>query len=132
MRRCDACAMASYGSIRVRTKPSSGSWCGALTVTRRTRPTATAARQAAAVLEASGGSDTSTRELSGSRMGRVPPVAVDQPRVRATLLHQLLVRSALDDLALRENDDLVGVADRAQPVGDDQAGAAAPAQALVE
>ena len=39
---------------------------------------------------------------------------------------------ALDDLPLVQDDDLVAVADGAQPVGDDQAGAAPPAQVVVD
>ena len=40
------------------------------------------------------------------------------------------MRAALDDLAVLENQHLVGVADRAQAVGDDETGP--PAQQLVQ
>ena len=39
---------------------------------------------------------------------------------------------AFDDAALLEHDDLVAVADRAQPVGDDQAGTAPAAEVEVD
>src|SRR5262249_43151278 len=48
------------------------------------------------------------------------------------LLHQLMMRPALGDQAALEDDDLVGVADGAQPMGDDQAGAAAPPEVLID
>ena len=44
----------------------------------------------------------------------------------------LFVRAALHDLAALHDDDLVGVANRAQPVRDDDARAAAAPQALVD
>ena len=37
---------------------------------------------------------------------------------------QLVVRPLLDDLAVLEDDDQIGIADRRQPVGDDERGAA--------
>ena len=45
---------------------------------------------------------------------------------------QGLVRAALHDLAALQHDDLVAVANGAEPVGDDQAGAAAAAQVVVD
>src|SRR3990172_1157530 len=42
--------------------------------------------------------------------------------VEAVAVEQLLMRSALDDLPLPDHQHLVGVADRAQAVGDDEAG----------
>src|SRR4051794_9640422 len=47
-------------------------------------------------------------------------VARDERGVAAAECQQLLVGAALDDLAAFEHDDLVGVADRREPVGDDQ------------
>ena len=44
--------------------------------------------------------------------------------VQPALADELVVGAALDDRAAVEHDDLVAVADRAEPVGDDQAGAA--------
>ena len=46
--------------------------------------------------------------------------------------HQLVVGAALDHPALAEHDDLLAVADGAEPVGDDQAGAAAAAEVVVD
>src|SRR5579883_2009265 len=40
--------------------------------------------------------------------------------------------AALHDASAAQDDDLVTVADRAEPVGDDQAGAAAPAEVVVD
>src|SRR5439155_18850815 len=42
----------------------------------------------------------------------------DQVVVEAATLHQLLVRAALEQAPLLQDDDHVGVADRAEPVGD--------------
>ena len=50
-------------------------------------------------------------------------LAVVQPRVEAFRLQQIPVRAALDDLAVVDHQDLVGRADRAQAVGDHEAGA---------
>ena len=52
--------------------------------------------------------------------------------IAADVGHQLVVGAALDDPALVEDDDLVAVADGAQAVGDDQAGAAAAAEVVVD
>src|SRR3954466_3817898 len=56
----------------------------------------------------------------------------DQPRVRPIDLRHLRVRSALHDLAAFEHNNLVAIADRAQAMRDDQAGAAAPSQLVVD
>ena len=42
------------------------------------------------------------------------------------------MRSALDDGALRENDNLIRIPHRAQPMGDDETGAAPPAEVIVD
>ena len=51
------------------------------------------------------------------------PVSVER-RVKASAPQELVVRALLDDAAVLEHDDQVGVADRRQPVGDDERGAA--------
>ena len=51
------------------------------------------------------------------------PVAVER-RVEPARREQLVVRALLDDLAVLEDDDQVGVADRREPVGDDERGPA--------
>ena len=57
----------------------------------------------------------------------------DQPGVLALADgEELVVSSALHDPAAGKDDDLVAVADRREPVGDDQAGATAPAQVVVD
>ena len=48
-----------------------------------------------------------------------------QPRVLAVELHQFLVRALFDQPALVEDEDAVGIAQRAQPMGDRQRRAAA-------
>ncbi len=45
---------------------------------------------------------------------------VVQHAVAAAERHELLVRSSLDDFAVLEHEDLVGAADRGQPVRDDE------------
>ncbi len=56
-----------------------------------------------------------------------------QPGILAARIgDQLVVRATLHDSAAGEDDDLVAVADRRQPVRDDQTGAAAPAQVVVD
>src|SRR5690348_9794803 len=55
-----------------------------------------------------------------ARLGGVRgPVAVER-RVEAAAREQLVMRPALDDLAVLEHDDHVGVADRRESVGDDE------------
>jgi len=51
--------------------------------------------------------------------------AAEQRGVAGAQLHELLVRSALDDVAGVEHEDLVGVADRRETVGDRDRRAAA-------
>ena len=71
------------------------------------------------------------RIATGSRGGQ--RLMRDQPRVFALADGQeLVVSAALHDAATREHDDQVAIADRRQAVGDDQAGAAAAAQVVVE
>src|SRR5579862_3216074 len=55
--------------------------------------------------------------------GILGPVAVE-PGVEAVRRQQLLVRSLFDDQAVLENDDQVGLANRRQPVRDDECRAA--------
>src|SRR5690606_41006719 len=57
---------------------------------------------------------------------------LDQFGVGAVGVLHLVVRAALHDLAALHDDDLVAVADRRQPVGDDHAGAAAAADRVVD
>ena len=65
------------------------------------------------------------RQLApGSGLGRVHgPVAVER-RVEPALREQLVVRALLDDPAVLEDDDQVGVADRREAVRDDERGPA--------
>src|SRR5690606_14483973 len=56
----------------------------------------------------------------------------DQPLVGTVDVLHFVVRAALHDLSALHHDDFVAVADGAQAVRDDDAGAAAPAQALVD
>lgn len=48
-----------------------------------------------------------------------------QPVVDAAVVQQFLVAADLDDLPLIQYDDFVGLADGAEPVGDDDRGAGA-------
>ncbi len=54
-----------------------------------------------------------------------------QLSVRALDARKLVMRAALDDGAVIQNDDLIAIPDRAQAVRDYQAGAAPPAQVVV-
>src|SRR5687768_16895539 len=56
----------------------------------------------------------------------------DQPRIRAVDADHLVVRAALHDPTAIQDDDLVAVADGAQAMRHDQAGAAAPPDLLVD
>src|SRR5256885_5774926 len=76
-------------------------------------------------------STRSPRSASSATSG-VMSLLPQQVGVRAVDRDELLVPSALHHRAVPEHQDLVAVPDRAQPVGDDDAGAAAPAQVLVD
>src|SRR5664279_1539778 len=56
----------------------------------------------------------------------------DELEVNATLGEQVFVRATLHDATALEHDDFVGVADRAQPVSDDQAAATAAPEVGVD
>src|SRR5512146_297242 len=59
-----------------------------------------------------------------SRGEEAAGLAVDQRGVVAVLGHQLSVVAVLDDAALFEDQDAIGVDDRGEPVGDDERGPA--------
>src|SRR6185295_15778089 len=70
------------------------------------------------------------RSRSGeSAMGLL---GADETSIGAFAFLELVVGPALDDLAALQDDDLIGVPDGAQPVGGDQACAAAPPEGLVD
>ena len=52
--------------------------------------------------------------------GTVAELAGGEPAVEAVVRQQLFVGAPLDDPPLVQHQDLVGVADRRQPMGDDQ------------
>src|SRR5690606_30684742 len=64
--------------------------------------------------------------------GAWPSFRGDQVAVRRRRAHELLVRAAVDDAPRIEQDDLVAISDRAEPVGDDQARAATAAQVVID
>src|SRR6185369_7522908 len=53
---------------------------------------------------------------------RSPELLLVESRVEAVAGQQLLVSPSLDDAALLQDQDLIGTEDRAQAMGDDQAG----------
>ena len=55
---------------------------------------------------------------------RPADLQLDHSAVSAAAEHQFIVPAALGDSAVFDHQDLVGVADRAEAVGDDEAGAA--------
>src|SRR5436190_8751747 len=57
---------------------------------------------------------------------------LDQPLIDAFLCDELVVRAALHHLARLHHHDLIAIADRAEPVRHDEAGAPAPAQMRVD
>src|SRR5262245_29838383 len=59
-------------------------------------------------------------------------LGMDKPSVLIAALEQGDMRAAADHAAFMQHDDLVGVADRAQAMRDDDAGAAAAADALID
>ncbi len=66
-----------------------------------------------------------------------PPSRQDLVRNQSGVLtldigDQVVVGPALNDVAATQDDDLVAIADRGQPVGDDQAGAASPTQIVID
>ena len=72
--------------------------------------------------KSSSGSSRSARSSGAAELGRVRgPVAVER-RVEAAPREQLLVRALLDDAAVLEHDDQVRIADRREPVRDDECG----------
>ena len=74
-------------------------------------------------LDAHGDARAGQRPLTrGGRRVELDPV---QPRIDAAAREQLGVRALLDDAAVVEHDDAVGVLDRRQPVRDDDRRAAA-------
>src|SRR5262252_10781421 len=81
-------------------------------------------------------SDETTRSINvlatvASPEGPVTSM-LNQSLVRAVNVLHVVVGAALDDLAVLHHDDLVGVANRAEAVRDDDAGAAAAPQAVVD
>src|SRR5690606_11225030 len=121
--RAPAGSPATIGTAKISTRPrvttqtavARSSSTGVLPPTIRSRPWA---------------SNSAGRLPSSAASGRS---ALDEPGVGSIRIHlELVVRAALHDLAPLHHDDLVGVADRAEPVGDDKARAAAPAQAVVD
>src|SRR4051794_21165976 len=64
--------------------------------------------------------------LHRSRVGLLPELGVVEPLVGAVGGQQFGVRALLDDAALFHDEDQVGVADRRQPVRDDEARAVRP------
>ncbi len=69
---------------------------------------------------------------SRSMTSRVLTQLTHETGIGAACCQQLVVGAAFHDAALVEDDDLVAVTDRRQAVGDDQAGAAAPAEVGVD
>src|SRR5436309_3271930 len=58
--------------------------------------------------------------------------SLDQLRVRALHANHLRVGSALHNVAVFEHDDFIAVPDCAEPVSDDDARAATPADAVID
>src|SRR4051794_33551359 len=98
--------------------------------TSQTSPAESRGRGALPARETSPGS--SARSGCGFGSAAMILLGADEPGVRAFDGLQLVVGAALHHLAAVEDEDLVGVADGAQAMGDEEAGAAAAAQALVD
>src|SRR5690606_37649343 len=73
-----------------------------------------------------------TRRWRSSHWQTWAASALDQPGVRAAGVLQRPVRAALGGLATFEQDDFIGITDGAEPMCDDEAGAAAAPQVIVD